>query len=92
MDQWREWARFRGYGAARQKPRTLVVGMAASVAVAAAFGVFIWWAIDRGNAKYAEFMQGCSQDHKKYECMAMWRAGDKSDYPVIIPMPVPVSR
>ena len=36
----------------------------------------------------AEFMEECMQDLKRYECEAMWRAGNRRDStPVIIPIP-----
>lgn len=33
----------------------------------------------------AEFLKECQQDHKKYECVAMWRAGKNGAYvPIVI--------
>ena len=63
---------------------TLLIGMA--------LGALVGWVVHRSDAEYAEFMRGCLQDHKKYERMAMWRAGDKNDYPVIVPIPIPLSK
>ena len=34
-------------------------------------------AIYRGRATYADFMRGCEQDHKHYECMLLWRASGR---------------
>jgi hypothetical protein len=33
----------------------------------------------------AEFMKDCTAERPKYECTAMWRAGDSHMVPVIIP-------
>jgi hypothetical protein len=32
------------------------------------------------------FMAQCMQDHKQYECDAMWRAGE--DHTTVMPMPI----
>lgn len=40
------------------------------------------------NVKYKTFMAQCAQDHKEYECVAMWRAGDNLGFipiPIVIP-------
>jgi hypothetical protein len=58
-------------------------------AFVAAFGGTLWYAIKHQNAVYARFMAGCLQDHKEYECMAMWRASD-SRPPAVIPVPIPI--
>lgn len=35
---------------------------------------------------YQKFMAQCRQDHKEYECTAMWRDG--SSRSVLVPMPI----
>ena len=40
-------------------------------------GSFIAWAVISSNRAEDRFMAECEQDHKHYECMAMWRAGDR---------------
>ena len=39
------------------------------------------WAWRHADAQYAEFMTGCEQDHKHYECMLLWRASRRDDPP-----------
>jgi hypothetical protein len=45
---------------------------------------------------YAEakqhFMAQCMQDHKEYECTALWRQGDPSTLVVPIPIIIPSGR
>jgi len=36
----------------------------------------------------AAFMAACQQDHKTYECTAMWRAGESHVMPMPIVIPV----
>jgi hypothetical protein len=38
------------------------------------------------SARHARFMSQCMQDHKEYECTAMWRAGDREP-PTLIFIP-----
>lgn len=33
------------------------------------------------------FMEQCQEDHKEYECTAMWRAGSRSSS-TVVPMPI----
>jgi hypothetical protein len=83
-----------GFSAAAPPSRTrvfLAIGVTVLVTVLA-LGAFVGWVVHRSNARYAEFMQGCLQDHKKYECTAMWRAGDKNDIPIMVPIPIPYSK
>jgi hypothetical protein len=49
-------------------------------------GLF-WVVAHFSYSEYNKFLEGCQQDHKEYECMAMWRQGDKAYIPVFIPMP-----
>lgn len=44
------------------------------------------------EAKRVAFMTECQQDHKEYECTAMWRAGEPDTIPVFIPIPIPTGR
>lgn len=37
-----------------------------------------------------QFMISCKQDHKEYECTAMWRAGENRT--TVMPVPVYVGR
>lgn len=39
---------------------------------------------------HTRFMRQCIQDHKEYECTALWRAGDRpSTDLLVIPIPLP---
>ena len=46
------------------------------------------FAISEDNRDEAHFMAECAQDHKAYECEAMWRAGE----PKLIAVPVVAGR
>lgn len=53
-------------------------------------------AVNRGEAQrrqaQVEFMRECRADGKKnYECVAMWRAGERRDT-TVVPMPIVVPR
>jgi hypothetical protein len=54
------------------------------VIIVVAIGVVAW---RHGETVYAEFMSGCEQDHKHYECMLLWRASKRDD-PLVVPTPV----
>lgn len=44
-------------------------------------------AIAQSDSKHQkDFMDQCVQDHKQYECDAMWRAGE--DHTTVMPIPV----
>jgi hypothetical protein len=48
---------------------------------------------ERNDLLYAEFMSGCEQDHKHYECMLLWRASRRDDVTVVsTPIVVPTVR
>lgn len=40
---------------------------------------------DTGEREDA-FMSECTKDHKQYECTAMWRAGERHDSTVVVPV------
>lgn len=44
--------------------------------------------VKNDNDANNKFMQECGQDHKRYECEAMWRSGESHEQmvPVFIPM------
>ena len=44
-------------------------------------------ALVANDQNYKEFMGACKQDHKEYECNAMWRAGE--DHTTIMPIVIP---
>ena len=53
---------------------------------------FTWLMVHASNvasASHARFMGQCMQDHKEYECTAMWRAGDNGQSTVVV---VPTGR
>lgn len=50
--------------------------------------VGLMWAVDKQQEKaWLEFREACIEDRKEYECVAMWREGDKlfTPIPVFIP-------
>ncbi|MBV8522544.1 MAG: hypothetical protein JOY71_10560 [Acetobacteraceae bacterium] len=79
----------------KRADRRILVGFGVFLgALFLGIGILIGWAVHRSNANYAAFMQGCLKDHKQYECMAMWRAGESRDvpFPIFIPIPIPTGR
>jgi hypothetical protein len=61
----------------------LTVGLLAGLVVVAA----------KSEAEHkARFMAQCMQDHKEYECTALWRRGDPSVVAVPIPIIIPSAR
>jgi len=43
------------------------------------------------NGKHQEvFMKQCMEDHKQYECDALWRAGE--DHTTVMPMPIYIGK
>jgi hypothetical protein len=66
--------------AAHCKTRTYFNTMTAGGTAAVIFGFILLTLAGIANrrAAYAEFLQDCTQDHKQYECMLMWRASDRS--------------
>lgn len=46
------------------------------------------WVVRDGQSQEDAFMKECQQDHKPYECTAMWRAGESRT--LVMPMPVVV--
>ena len=65
----------------------MVTGLLAFVIGLAALGYF---ALTSGREAHARFMRQCMEDHKEYECTALWRAGDRSAPDVLVlPIPLP---
>lgn len=51
-------------------------------------GLITWICVSESRSE-DRFMLECQQDHKRYECEALWRSGQKgSTMPVVIPAPV----
>jgi hypothetical protein len=65
----------------------MIVFAAVMIFLLLALVAFLVWAWRHGDARYAEFMSGCEQDHKHYECMLLWRASGRDDLP---PPPPPI--
>jgi hypothetical protein len=51
-------------------------------------GLVLVGAVKSDSAARAEWMAECVKDHKEYECVAMWRAGDRRITPIPIIIPV----
>lgn len=56
--------------------------------IVAAIALSLVAAVRADNAALEEFMRQCQQDHKEYECIAMWRAGDS--HTQVVPVVVPI--
>jgi len=46
--------------------------------------------ISSDNETESRFMSECQADHKRYECLAMWRAGQ--NHTTVTPVPIVVNR
>lgn len=50
--------------------------------------VGLMWAVDQQQEKaWLQFREACIEDRKEYECVAMWREGDKSFTPIPVFIP-----
>ena len=61
-----------------------------SVAGCACFVLLVLMMGQSLRARYADFLDECTQYRPKYECILLWRASDRSEGskdPMIIPMP-----
>ena len=71
----------------------LTIGLiAVLVALTVLFVAVVVAAVRTRDREYAEFLQGCEQDHKHYECMLMWRSSRHDIDVVPLPIPVPAGR
>jgi hypothetical protein len=68
-----------------------IVGIALVLLVAAAVIVAVIDSIEGAKAKKS-FMHQCMKDHKEYECIAMWRAGENKTSYVPMPIIIPSTR
>src|SRR3954462_1642193 len=73
----------------RDNRRMAIAACSIVFLVITGFTAAIWYGVKRENAAHDRFMAQCMQDHKEYECTAMWRAGD-SGPPAVIPMFIPI--
>jgi hypothetical protein len=55
--------------------------------IGAVVALCIWAAVET-NDTYKEFMRQCQQDHKEYECYAMWRSTVNHDHVQTVVVPV----
>ncbi len=64
-----------------------------SVALLLVVGLIVAVYVGMAHAQEAHtrFMRQCMEDHKEYECTALWRAGSKSG-PDLIVLPIPLPR
>ena len=76
----------------RKADRRFHIIMSCVVAVTVLFFVVLgYYAITRGREAHGRFMRQCMEDHKEYECTALWRAGDRAS-PDLIVIPIPTGR
>lgn len=53
------------------------------------FVAFISYFAIKGSVEEKEkFLSECMTEHKEYECLSMWRSGDKEVVPVFFPIPM----
>ncbi len=64
----------------------LIVG---ALVILIGVGFLAYRSVTLDDAARARFMRQCMEDHKEYECTALWRAGNRSG-PDIIPIPIPI--
>ena len=55
------------------------------------FGAVIYYGVTGQREAHARFMRQCMEDHKEYECTALWRAGDRAS-PDLIVIPIITGR
>ena len=55
------------------------------------FVTIIYYGVTGQREAHARFMRQCMEDHKEYECTALWRAGDRAS-PDLIVIPIPTGR
>ncbi len=76
----------------RKADRRFHIIMSCVVAGTVLFFVAIgYYAVTRGREAHVRFMRQCMEDHKEYECTALWRAGDRAS-PDLIVIPIPTGR
>jgi hypothetical protein len=66
------------------KAKNIIGFGAVGLLLAAALAVVVAERIERTEAR-ERFFSECREDHKDYECVAMWRSGSRSVVPIIIP-------
>lgn len=55
-----------------------------SVVLVLSFLIFAGFVVVAETEEYEIFMEACLEDHKQYECKAMWRRGKST----VVPMPI----
>ena len=75
----------------RENRRLAVIMWSSIIAIVSFFGAVGYYAVSREREAHARFMRQCVQDHKEYECTALWRAGDPPS-PNIIFLPIPIGK
>lgn len=68
-----------------QKEAAIIVGIV--VAAVAAILWALWSAQKAENRVRDAFFTSCLKDRKDYECMAMWRSGQRGST-TVVPMPI----
>lgn len=75
----------------REDRKALAITFSVIAGIILIFAGFFYFVYVRASEAHARFMRQCMEDHKEYECTALWRAGD-SALPNVVLMPVPVGR
>lgn len=87
QDEWRAAQRRLREVSARRDRRFHILMASAFISFFILVAVAVWYSVAVSWAQHDRFMAGCLEDHKEYECMAMWRAGDRASDVVVVPMP-----
>ena len=71
----------------RRERRFIIILCCVFGGLLAAFSGLLVYGVLLSQEDHARFMSQCMQDHKEYECTAMWRAGDQHPLPQVIFIP-----
>ncbi len=55
-------------------------------------GIGVYFEEKGDNARQARFMTECQEERKRYECEAMWRAGNTRTHVQPMPIIIPIGR
>ena len=74
-----------------RKDRAMLLSGSLALLLLVGVAVGIYVGVARAQEAHTRFMRQCMEDHKEYECTALWRAGGRSGADLIV-LPVPLPR